>query len=85
MERPSMNNEQLRNVLGAVSGKLGVTPDELQQALQSGRLDAAMKNMGKNEQQKLSSIMKNKEQMEKIMNSPQAKAVYEKLMRNTSQ
>lgn len=85
MERPSMNNEQLRNVLSAVSGKLGVTPDELQQALQSGRLDAAMKNMGKNEQQKLSSIMKNKEQMEKIMNSPQAKALYEKLMRNTSQ
>lgn len=85
MERSSMNNQQLENVLNAVSGKLGVSPDELQQALQSGRLDSAMKNMGKKEQQKLSSIMQNKEQMEKLMNSPQAKALYEKLMGKKSQ
>lgn len=80
MERSSMNNQQLENVLNAVSGKLGVSPDELQKALQSGSLDAAIKNMGKKEQQRLSSIMQNREQMEKLMNSPQAKALYEKLM-----
>ncbi len=80
MEKSSMNNEQLKNILGAVSGKLGVTPEELQSALKSGKLEAATKNMDKKQQQKLASLMNDKSKLEKLINSPQAKLLYEKLM-----
>ncbi|MGN0583869.1 MAG: hypothetical protein ACI4JD_00275 [Ruminococcus sp.] len=79
MEKSSMNNDQLEKLLKTVSGKLGVPPGELRQALESGKLEGAVKNMGEKEKKKLQSIMGNKTKMEKLMESPQAKALYEKL------
>ncbi len=79
MDKTPINNDQLQGLLKTVSGKLGIQPDELKQALQSGKLDGAVKNMGTGDKQKLQSIMGNKDKMEKLMQSPQAKALYEKL------
>lgn len=85
MEKSSMNNEQLQSLLKTVSGKLGVSQDQLRQALESGKLEGAVKNMGADEKQKIQSIMGNKSKMEKLMQSPQAKALYEKLMGKSPQ
>ena len=79
MERSSMNGKQLESILETVSGKLGVTPKELENALKSGKIDNAVRNMPKDEKQKLQSVMGNQAQLEKLMQSPQAKALYEKL------
>ncbi len=79
MERTPMNNDQIQGLLKTVSGKLGVQPDELKKALQNGKLDGAVKNMEASEKQKLESIIGNKEKLEKLMQSPQAKSLYEKL------
>lgn len=82
MKKSSVNNEQLQSMLKTVSGKLGVTPEELKKALETGKIDGAVKNMGTDERQKLQSVMGNKAKLEKIMQSPQAKALYEKLTGN---
>lgn len=79
MERGTMNSKQLDGILNAVSGKLGVTPKELENALKSGKIDKAVRNMPNADRQKLQSVMGNQAQLEKLMQSPQARALYEKL------
>ena len=66
-------------MLKTVSGKMGISPEELQKSLETGKLDSAIKNMGAGDKQKLQSIIGNKAKLEKIMQSPQAKALYKKL------
>ncbi|MGN0631749.1 MAG: hypothetical protein ACI4JN_10520 [Ruminococcus sp.] len=66
-------------MLKTLSAKLGMTPEELKETLQTGNLDGAVKNMGAGDKQKLQSVIGNKAKLEKIMQSPQAKALYEKL------
>ncbi len=79
MEKSSMDSRQLEGLLKAVSKKLNVPPDQLRSALESGKLDAAVKNMRPEDSKKIQSIIGNRQQMEKIMQTPQAKALYEKL------
>lgn len=79
MEKSSFNNDQLQSMLKTVSGKMGISPEELKKSLETGKIDSAVKNMGTCDKQKLQSIIGNKAKLEKIMQSPQAKALYEKL------
>lgn len=79
MGKSSLNNEQLQSMLNTVSSKMGISPEELKKSLEKGKLDGAIKNMGSGDKQKLQSIIGNKAKLEKIMQSPQAKALYEKL------
>ncbi|MBQ8514585.1 MAG: hypothetical protein IJ496_04230 [Ruminococcus sp.] len=79
MEKSSVDPKQLELLLQTVGKKLGVAPSELKAALESGKLDAASKNMTPDAKKKMQSIMGNPAQMEKLMQSPQAKALYEKL------
>ncbi len=74
-----MDNASLNQLLQTVSQKLGTSPDALRQALESGKLDAATKSMRPQDAQKLQSILGNQAQMQKLMQTPQAKALYEKL------
>lgn len=79
MEKSSVNPQQLDGLLKTVGQKLGVSPSDLRSALESGRLDSAVKNMRPDDAKKLNAVLGNPAQMEKIMQSPQAKALYEKL------
>lgn len=85
MGKSSANNDQLQNLLNTVSGKLGMKPEDLRKTLESGKIDNAVKNMNTSEQQKIQSIIGDKNKMEKLMQSPQAKALYEKLMGKSPQ
>ncbi|MGN0592147.1 MAG: hypothetical protein ACI4JQ_02740 [Ruminococcus sp.] len=79
MEKTSMNPEQLNGLLKTVGKKLGIPPDQLRSALESGQLQEATRNMRPEDSKKLQSVLGNRAQMEKLMKSPQAKALYEKL------
>ncbi len=82
MEKSSMNPEQLQKLLNTVSGKLGTSPAELQSALKSGSIEKAVKNMNPGDKMRLTSMLKDKKSMERLMQSPEAKALYEKLTGN---
>ncbi len=85
MKKQAMNPEQLQGLLKTVSGKLGVSPSELQNALQSGSIDKAVRNMSVSDKARLSSMLKDKNAMEKLMKSPEAQSLYQKLTGNKPQ
>ena len=76
-------------ILGDNSGTLCLTlyfcghvenaEQQLRSALESGQLQEATRNMRPEDSKKLQSVLGSRAQMEKLMKSPQAKALYEKL------
>lgn len=68
-------NQMLKNV----SSKLGMTPQELEDALRSGKLDAAMKGMSQEDTSKLLNALSNPSLAQKILSTPQAQEIIRKL------
>lgn len=68
-------NQMLKNV----SSKLGMTPQELEDALKSGKLDAAMKGMSQEDTSKLLNALSNPSLAQKILSTPQAQEIIRKL------
>ena len=77
MERKNMNPQQVDQLLQAASKKLGVPPEQLRSELESGKYDKVLKNMS--QKAMLQKVMQNPKMMEKLISSPQAKALYQKL------
>ena len=78
----TMNNpnpQNLNGLLQAVSKKLGVPADQLEQELKAGKFDNAIKNMSTADAAKFQQAVKNPQMIEKLMSTPQAKALYQKL------
>ena len=73
MERKNMNPQQVDQLLQAASKKLGVPPEQLRSELESGKYDKVLKNMSQKDSAMLQKVM------EKLISSPQAKALYQKL------
>lgn len=71
-----MNPQALQALLGIASKKLGTTPEKLQQQLQDGTFEKALGNMPGNDAAKLKQALSNPKTAEKILSSPQAKAIY---------
>lgn len=74
-----LNPQALNALLGMASKKLGTTPEQLQKQLQDGTFEQALKNMPSGEAAMLQQALSNPKTAEKILSSPQAKAIYEKL------
>ncbi len=74
-----MNPQALQALLGIASKKLGTTPEVLQKQLQDGTFEKALGNMPGNDAAKLKQALANPKTAEKILSSPQAKAIYKKL------
>lgn len=78
-----MNNKidknQLQGLLNAVSKKVGVPPEQLRKELEAGKFDRALSAMNPAESAKFQQVMKNPKLIEKLMSTPQAKALYNKL------
>ena len=79
MERKNMNPQQVDQLLQAASEKLGVPPEQLRSELESGKYDKVLKNMSQKDSAMLQKVMQNPKMMEKLISSPQAKALYQKL------
>lgn len=77
-----MNPQALQALLGIASKKLGTTPEKLQQQLQDGTFEKALGNMPGNDAAKSKAgFVKIPKTAEKILSSPQAKAIYNKLQK----
>ena len=77
-----MNNADIQNLnslLQVVSQKLGVPPEQLKKELEAGKFDTALKNMTAAEAGKFQQAVKNPKMLDKMMSTPQAKALYQKL------
>lgn len=71
--------QDLNGLLQVVSQKLGMPPEQLRRELEQGKFDNALKNMNTAEAARFSQAIQNPQMVEKLMSTPQAKALYEKL------
>lgn len=79
MDKNNLDPKQLNGLLNAVSKKIGVPPEQLRKELESGKFDSALSGMSKSEADKFRMAVNNPKIIEKMMSTPQAKALYEKL------
>lgn len=73
------NSPQVNALLQTVSAKLGVPAETLRQDLEAGKFDQALAGMKPQEQAMLNQILNNPQKLNQIMNSKQARAIYDKL------
>lgn len=71
---------KMDGLLEMVGKKLGVSPEQLRSDLESGKLEQAMQNLPKKEAANVQNLLKDQKKVEQLMNTPRAKALYEKLM-----
>ena len=78
-----MNNEldpnKIKGLLNVISKKIGVPLEKLRSELEEGKFDTALSAMNKNDALRFKQAVNNPKIVEKMMSSPQAKALYEKL------
>ncbi|WP_301844916.1 hypothetical protein [uncultured Ruminococcus sp.] len=79
MDRQKLDPKQVDQLLAAAGKKLGVPPAQLRQELESGKYDKVLKNMSLKDSAMLQKVLKNPEMVEKLVSSPQAQALYQKL------
>ncbi len=75
----NLDEKKMNSLLQAVSQKLGVPPEQLRRELEAGKFDSAMQQMSAADAAKLNQAVRNPQMVEKLMSTPQAKALYEKL------
>lgn len=77
-----MNNidpNKIAGLLNVVSKKIGVPSERLRAELEEGKFDSALSAMKKNDAARFQQAVNNPKIVEKMMSSPQAKALYENL------
>ena len=79
MERKNLNPKQVDQLLQAASKMMGVPPEQLKSELESGKYVKVLKNMSQKDSAMLQKVMQNPKMVEKLISSPQAKALYQKL------
>lgn len=75
----NIDKNQLQGLLNTVSRKIGVPPEQLRKELEAGKFDSALSAMNQQEAAKFQQAVKNPQLIEKLMSTPQAKALYNKL------
>ncbi|MBQ3138116.1 MAG: hypothetical protein IJB68_01210 [Ruminococcus sp.] len=75
----NIDKNQLQGLLNTVSKKIGVAPEQLRKELEEGKFDSALSAMNQQEAAKFQQAVKNPALIEKLMSTPQAKALYNKL------
>ena len=79
MDKNSFDLNSINGLLNVVSKKLGVAPEKLKKELEEGKFDSAIAGMNKNDAAMFQQAVKNPKTIEKMMSTPQAKALYKKL------
>lgn len=79
MNKNNIDPKGLNGLLDIVSKKIGVAPEKLKQELESGKFDSAIAGMSKSDAAKFQQALNNPKLVEKLMSTPQAKAIYKKL------
>ncbi len=76
---PRPDGQKLDGLLAVVSKKLGVPAEQLRQELESGKFDRALQSMHPADAAKFQQAIRNPELVDKLMSTPQAQALYQKL------
>ncbi len=71
--------DKLSGLLNVVSKKIGVPADKLRSELEAGKFDSALSAMSGSDAAKFRQAVNNPQLVEKMMSTPQAKALYKKL------
>ena len=71
--------DKLSGLLNAVSRKIGVPADTLKRELEAGKFDSALSAMSGSDAARFRQAVNNPQLVEKMMSTPQAKALYKKL------
>lgn len=79
MNKNNIDPKALGGLLDAVSKKLGVPSQQLRNELESGKFDSAIAGMSEKDAMKFKQAVNNPKLVEKLMSTPQAKALYKKL------
>ncbi len=79
MNKNNFDPKLVGGLLETVSKKIGVPPEQLRKELEDGKFDSALSSMNRSQSAQLQQAMKNPKLIEKLMTTPQAKALYEKL------
>ena len=79
MNNNGIDPKKLSGLLNVVSKKLGVSPDKLRSELEAGKFDSALSAMNRNDAAKFQQAVNNPQMVERMMSTPQAKALYKKL------
>ena len=75
------DHPQMEALLQTVSAKLGVPPETLREELAAGRFDSAFAGLKPQEQAAFRQVLSNPKKLDQIMNSKQARAIYDRLMK----
>lgn len=79
MNNNNIDPNKINGLINAVSKKIGVPPEKLKSELEAGKFDSALSAMNKNDAARFQQAVNNPKIVEKMMSTPQAKALYEKL------
>ena len=75
-----LNNSEINNLLNGLSQRLDTPSEVLKENIEKGNLNNILNKMNSHQSKRIQKILDNKEQSEKILNSPQAQAIIKKLM-----
>jgi hypothetical protein len=79
MNKNNIDPKNLNALLDVVSKKIGVPPEKLKSELESGKFDSAISAMSQKDAARFQQAVKNPKLVDKLMSTPQAKALYKKL------
>ncbi len=81
MNRQSLDPKQVQILLESVSKKVGIPAQQLQSELESGKYDKVLHGLSSKDAATLQKVLQNPKMLDKLIRSPQAKALYEKLQK----
>lgn len=76
------NNISFDEMLKRMNGSLNTTPQSLEEAAKNGTLGDILKGVDKKKLDKLQKVLNNREETEKILNSPQARELMKRLKKD---
>lgn len=68
-------SDNMNDLINQLSSKLGMSPDKVKSAAQSGEVDTLLKGTDKENADKVKEILGDPEKTKKILSSPQAQAL----------
>ncbi|MDR0918936.1 MAG: hypothetical protein LBM93_06750 [Oscillospiraceae bacterium] len=74
----------MNHIVKALSKELGVAPQEIEKAYKSGAYNDMLRNMPKSLQFQFATKMNNPQAIERLMSTPQAQSLIQKIKENES-
>lgn len=75
-----LNKSEIQGLVSGLSQRLNTPPEQILSNIENGNLSSIVNKMNSSQAQKLQSILNDPEQSQRVLNTPQAKAILKKLM-----